>query len=45
MVELSYFIPKEDVTEELMARIRSGIAVSEFTPPWAVRYYNQNKDK
>jgi len=45
MVELCYFVPKDDVSEELINKIRDGIQVSEFSPPWAISYYLRNKDR
>lgn len=36
-----YFIPREDMSDELFNRIINGVLVSRFTPRWAKQYLDR----
>lgn len=37
------FIPKEDLEDAVFSRVCDGIEQSDFSPPWAIRYYLETK--
>lgn len=38
LVEQGYFIQKDDVSPELLARIIAGFEISEFASPWIIKF-------